>query len=374
MSGVDEAASAFQAVISPRAQEVPTDKPANRETLNAEPMFENLNSGAFGDEPAGGDSDPDPEVVERPTKAKRQRDEESEGPEDEDDEDEDDEDDEEEDTDEEDEEDDEEEEDEEANRELDLDKKVKIKVDGEQVEVPLKEALAGYIRVETFNRRMNSLKEIAGSVEQEAVKVANNRDKYSELLNTLTEQLDSLVPKEPDWDALALSDPQAAFRQKLQWDKYKEQRAALDQEKRRVDVEKNAEATENLKKYVVGERNKMLAAVPEWTNPKIREKDQERMSKVARKVGFTNDEISTVYDHRMMRVLLMAAKYDRLMSRKPQPITTHSRLTKHGSANTRTVPKADVGAQKRLSETGSVDAAAQVFGGILAAEKRQKRK
>jgi hypothetical protein len=371
--GIEEATNAFDAAMNPGST-VDADKSGSggvRETTGIEDLFTNLNVNEGG--VAGGDDTPDEELKPK-AKRKADPDEDDEEADDADAESgDDDADDEDVDADEEGDDDDADDEDDGEEAE-DLLKKVTVKVDGEDVEVTLKEALEGYIRTDTFHRRLNNLREVATTVEQEAVKVAQSRDKYSELLNTLTEQLDSLVPKEPDWAKVAQEDPQNAFQRKLDWDKFKEQRALLEAEKKRVAAEKETEATENLKKFVVSERGKMLQAVPEWNDPKIRNRDQSRMSKVARKVGFSDDEISTVYDHRMMRVLLMAAKYDRLMSRKPVPSTGHSRLTKQGAGASRTAPRADVGAQKRLARTGSIDAAAEVFGGVLANEARASKR
>lgn len=353
MAGIDEAADAFSALINPVANAPAPKKAAPEEAKPTERMFqdnvegpEDVDGPEDDEDEDFGDEDDDPEADEEGADY-------SEGDEDPDEESND---------------------EEEASAKIDDGQKVTVKVDGEELEVPLKEALEGYIRTKTFHSRLNQLREAATTVEQEAVKVAKNRDKYSELLDTLTTQLDSLVPKEPDWDKLAEQDPRAAYDTRVAWDKFKEQRAALESEKARIATEKEAESTENLRKYVVAERGKMLSAVPDWNDSKIRERDQKAMSATAKAVGFSDDEISTVYDHRMMRVLLKAAKYDRLMARKPKVSAGHSKLTKHGPGDRGTAPKADVGAHKRLSSRGDLDSAADVFASVLNNERRASRK
>src|SRR6188472_1850810 len=50
---------------------------------------------------------------------------------------------------------------------LDLDQVVRVNVDGQPAEVSLQEALNGYVRAETFHRRLNQLQEVAKNIEQE---------------------------------------------------------------------------------------------------------------------------------------------------------------------------------------------------------------
>jgi hypothetical protein len=71
----------------------------------------------------------------------------------------------------------------------------------------------------------------------------------------------------------------------------------------------------------------------------------------------------------MLKVLLKASKYDRMMASKPKPVVRQ--VAKPippgtGSAKQRTVQKGVTSAMKRLNRTGSVEDAAAVFDQILA--------
>lgn len=346
MDGLENAAQAFMNDLG--GSEAPArSRGANQETNEPEPVFDNLEDGWDDDgdieEPGneGEEGDLDAE-----TDQEGDADEGQEGDEEEEGDDED------------------QGEDEEAQEkgQVDLEALVQIRVDGEDVEVPLKEALQGYIRTETFHRRLNNLRDVAQTVEAEAVKVAENRDRYSSLLEELTAQLDSLA-KEPDWEDLANKDPQQAFKQRLAWDKYKEQRKALDDERARVKAEKEAEEAEHLARFVQVERTKIAQNNPEWADPKVRERDMNDMVRTAREAGFSPEEIKTVYDSRMVTILKKAAAYDRMTRKKPVPVKKGvQKNVKPGSGASRTGPKASGrSAERRLAKTGSVEAAAKVF-------------
>lgn len=259
------------------------------------------------------------------------------------------------------------------------DHKVTVKIDGKDKDVPLREALDGYIRTETFHTRLNELRDVAMSVQAEAAKVTETRDRYADLLKTLQEQVDSLSPPEPDWDQMAKDHGhEEAFRQKLQWEKFGKQRGAIIEEQARVAKEQREAQVQDLKNYVVAERHKMMKIVPSWNDEKIRKRDMNSMNETALAVGFTQDEVDTVYDHRMMLILRDAAAYRRLIARKPKPNGEVTREAKPGAGATRTAPKAQPRARSNIpsisSDVSSIDVATSVFARELANESRRARR
>jgi hypothetical protein len=145
---------------------------------------------------------------------------------------------------------------------VDLTAQVEVTIDGEAKKVPLKEALEGYIRTQTFHKRLNEVNELKKTVETEAAGVAQARDVYGNMLTALKEQLDSLTPEEPNWDAEFAKDPISASRLQHQWGKYKEQRAAIEGERQRVQQEQQKENIKKLNAYAAAERQKCWSAVP----------------------------------------------------------------------------------------------------------------
>jgi len=93
------------------------------------------------------------------------------------------------------------------------------------------------------------------------------------------------------------------------------------------------------------------------------------MRRTGLSAGFAEEELSQVYDSRMLQVLLKASKYDRMMAAKPKPIVRAQAKPippGAGSARSRTAQRGVTSAMKRLNRTGSIDDAAVVFDQILA--------
>jgi len=90
---------------------------------------------------------------------------------------------------------------------LDLNQRVRVNVDGQAAEVSLHEALNGYVRAETFHRRLNQVGQVAQEVEKERAALAEGRQYYANMIPALLQQLYSLQPKEPDWDKAYAENP-----------------------------------------------------------------------------------------------------------------------------------------------------------------------
>jgi hypothetical protein len=237
-----------------------------------------------------------------------------------------------------------------------------VTVDGERVEVPLREALDGYIRQETFSRRLNFLNEAKETIRNEAVKVVELRNTYSTKLEEAIKLMDIMVPQEPDWEQEYTRDPAAAKVLQQQFNAFKTQREALRTEATRVSEEQKAEDKENHTTWVKTENEKILRNHPQWAKDKdVMAKDIAAMADTARKAGFSDEEIKETKDSRMITLLAKAMKYDRLQANRPKPIRRGNKPVKPGAGSNSTAPKAMTKAQQQLSRTGSVEDAGSVF-------------
>jgi hypothetical protein len=256
---------------------------------------------------------------------------------------------------------------------LPLGSKVRVTVDGEPVEVTVKEALEGYIRTQTFHKRLNEVNEAKKTVEKEQGEVTQARGVYADMLQTLASQLDALTPPEPEWDKEFAADPVGAIQKQRLWDKFKEQRYAVDQERKRVDAETQHENTKKLSQYVESERKLLAEKNPQWTDPtngqKNWERDRAAMDKTARACGFTDAEINNILDHRMISILHKAAQYDRIRAAKPQPVINNGKKpTRPGSGNIGTGQRGMSREANRLARTGSISDATALFQRVLQSE------
>jgi hypothetical protein len=251
-----------------------------------------------------------------------------------------------------------------------LKREVELTVDGEPVTVSLKEALEGYVRTETFHRRMNQLDEAKKIVRRAAADAVQNYEHSMDLAKEMQAHMDKMIPKEPDWDEEFKKNPEQA--RSLQ--KYYEQTKAFRDELRGKMTEAQKKVAESnsvqLAAFAEEESSKFDAMNRKtWSDPKKKAKDLQSMRRTGLTLGFSEDELSQVYDSRMLQVLLKASKYDRMMASKPKPVVknVNKPITPGaGNAKQRTAQRDVSSAMKRLNRTGRIDDAAVVFDQLIA--------
>ena len=243
----------------------------------------------------------------------------------------------------------------------------KIQVDGAEVEVSLNEALKGYQREETFNSRMRQMVEVAKTIDQRGAEAQHARDAYVQLCQRQEEEFKALIPKEPDWDALYKADPAGAHQLEQNFrhvygtlNEIRQRRAQAQQEAWNDNVQRSAAyARAEFDKFC--SRNKL-------TDQASVDKAIGYMRRTAKEAGFSDDEIGSTYDERMLTVLNKAAKYDNMMRNKPLPVQPE----RNGALQPGSAPRVGNGAarsmneaQRRLQATGRVDDAALVMAQFL---------
>lgn len=245
-----------------------------------------------------------------------------------------------------------------------MSREFEVMVDGEEIKVPLKEALKGYIRTETFHKRLNSIDQAATALSEEAEAVVAERTKLIKLYKDAEEKVKILIPEEPDWDKLYEQDPKAARALQKQFDAVKAKHAELKGEREKAEKEAaEAEAVETAK-FAKKEFGK-FAAFTKWRNKEDMGRDLSSMKRTGTAAGFSAEELATVYDSRMLAVLYKASKYDRMMANKPKPVLRGGKPIAPGAGTTRTAHKGADRAMKKLNRTGSIDDATDVFANIL---------
>jgi hypothetical protein len=245
--------------------------------------------------------------------------------------------------------------------------KYKVDIDGQEHEVTLTEALRGYQREETFNSRMKQMSEVAKQIDQRGAEANQARDAYIELCKNQEQEFAALIPKEPDWDALYKENPQAAHQLENNYkavygtlNAIRQRRAAAQQEQANEHARRTAEYARSAFTDFCS-RNKLndQASV---------DKAIGYMRRTATETGFSEDEISTVYDPRMLTILHKAAKYDNMMRNKPLPVQPE----RNGALQPGSAPRVGNSqarlmgdAQKRLASSGRIDDAAAVMAQLI---------
>ena len=196
--------------------------------------------------------------------------------------------------------------------------KYRVKVSGEEVEVSLDELLNGYSRTADYQKKTQSLAEQRKAVEADRVKIdeaAKNRETYAQRLQVI-EQLLQQQDQGQDLASLKSEDPIAyavAMGEKMERDK---QLQAVQMERQRVQQEQQSHQQAQLQKHIQAEQAKLVEAIPEFKDDVKAEVIRRDIRNYAKAQGFTDQELSQVYDSRAVLALYKAAQYDKLMANK----------------------------------------------------------
>jgi hypothetical protein len=251
-----------------------------------------------------------------------------------------------------------------------LSRKVEVTIDGEPAEVTVKEALEGYVRTQTFHQRMNQLDEAKKIVRRAAGDAVQNYEYSMTIAKQMEEHMKALIPPEPNWDDEFKKDPVHAREMQRYYEKANAFKAAIKTQMDDAAKKMNESNINQMAAFAEEEAAKFDSANRKhWTDPKKKAKDLQSMRKTALSTGFSEEELSQVYDSRMLMVLLKASKYDRMMAARPKPVVRQQAKPippGAGSAKQRTAQKGVSSAMKRLNRTGSLEDAAVVMDQIIA--------
>ena len=179
-----------------------------------------------------------------------------------------------------------------------------VKVDGENVEVTLEEALAGYQRQGAFTKRMQELSEGRKALEAEASVVRQNRDKYAQGLELLSNHLQSVQAQEPDWDRLYNELDAKEYARAVQLhNERKNDLAAVEAERGEIHRQQAAENQAAFQQHLVTEKQRLLDAIPAWQDETRMKKERAAVVNYAKTLGYTAEEIQVASDHRAVKAL-----------------------------------------------------------------------
>lgn len=214
---------------------------------------------------------------------------------------------------------------------------VTAKVDGEEVEIPLSEAVQGYQRQKDYTRKTQELSE-------QREEVGKIREAYAQRLEMLAVGLGrNLSP---------------------------EQQEALVSEYNRVATEVEGQMRENLSATVEEEQGKLRESFG-WEDDSEWDEARGQLREYAHSLGYSDEQLSGVHDHRLLSVLEKARRWEEAQSRSKE-VREKTRAEKKPidlQPGTRTgrpsrVP-ATQKARERLKKTGSKRDAEVAIASIL---------
>lgn len=238
-----------------------------------------------------------------------------------------------------------------------------VKVDGKEVTVTLDELQKGYSRTQDYTRKTQQIAEVRKQVEAETQAVRAEREQYAQLLGALQAQLQSSEPQ-VDLDRLYHEDPIEWVRQKEVMRERQEKLGAIQAEQQRLSQLAQYEQQRAMEAQLASQQEALLAALPEWKDPKKAKAEKALVIESAKAAGFTDEDLKSVYDHRLVLLLRKAAMYDQMVSKRQgiKPVVNNGpRPAKPGAAGRVSTTTEATRAKQRLAKTGRVDDAASAI-------------
>ena len=232
-----------------------------------------------------------------------------------------------------------------------------VKVDGKEVAVTLDELQKGYSRTQDYTRKTQQIAEVRKQVEQETQAVRAEREQYAQLLGALQAQLQSSEPQ-VDLERLYQEDPIEWVRQKEIMRERQEKLGAIQSEQQRLFQVTQYEQQRAMEAQLASQQEALLAALPDWKDPKKAKVEKALLVESAKAAGFSDEDLKSVYDHRLVLLLRKAALFDQMVSKRQgiKPVVNNGpRPAKPGAAGRVSTTTESVRAKQRLAKTGRID-------------------
>ncbi len=244
--------------------------------------------------------------------------------------------------------------------------KFTVKASGEEKEVTFDELVSGYQLGSDYTKKTQELAENRKAVEAEAkaiIEAQQVRDTYAQRLQAV-EQLLTMNDSPEDIASMKENDPIGYAVKVAEMTEKKEQLQAVRAEQQRIAQQQQADRAQAMQRQIAQESAKLAEVLPEFSDKAKGEQIRNEIRNYGKSVGFTDQELSQVYDSRHVLVLHKAAMYDKLQKSKPgvqKKVANAPKMVKSGTK----VKQGNNDVQRRqkqqLKGSGKVRDAAKLF-------------
>lgn len=251
--------------------------------------------------------------------------------------------------------------------ELEEPQRFKVKAAGEEKEVTLEELMQGYQLGADYTKKTQELAENRKAVEAEAraiIEAKQVRDTYAQRLQAIEQFLTQGQDSSEDLAAMKENDPIGYAVKVAELTEKKEQLAQVRAEQERIAQQQQADRQQEMARLVQQEATKLSQVLPEFSDPTKGEQIRNEIRNYGKSVGFTEQELSQVYDSRHVLMLHKAMMYDKLQKSKPavnKKVAQAPKMVKSGTKvkeGNRDIRKQQL---NKLKQTGKVRDAAALF-------------
>lgn len=241
----------------------------------------------------------------------------------------------------------------------------KVKASGEEVEVELDELIKGYQQGADYTKKSQALAEQRKAIEAERQHleyVKQERQAYAQKLQALDSFL-SQQNQGVNLDVLKETDPIGYAVAVAEQSQREKQLAVVRNEQQRLAQQQQSEQQASLQNHLRQESEKLTSLIPELATPQG-DAVRKQIRDYAKSIGWTDQELSQLYDSRAVVTLYNGMKYQQLQKSKPEvnkKLQAAPKMMRSGTSAPPVKSSGDKQAMQRLRETGKVTDAARAF-------------
>lgn len=186
----------------------------------------------------------------------------------------------------------------------------RVRVDGQELEVPLPELIAGYSRQADYTRKTTEVAAQRKALEAKEAEIGVALNQYAERLAAVERVITESAPAEPDWEKLRQENPAEYAAQREEYRQRKESLVALKAEQDQVRAAQERKFHEQRSAYIKAQEEALLTAIPEWQDQEKAAPEKAKLVEYAASLGMDADYLDNVTDHRFVLLLRKAMLYD----------------------------------------------------------------
>ena len=230
----------------------------------------------------------------------------------------------------------------------------RVRIGDDEVDLTLEELRLGYMRQGDYTRKTQQVAEGRKAAEAELEALTAQRESYANQLAQLETALNQSEPTQEYWDALQAEDPIEYVKQREALRDRRDALALVQSEQQRVQQEQYQQLQVQTQERLKQEADKLLDVIPEWRDADVATKQKNAVYTYAqRHLGYSEQELSQIGDHRAVNALRKAYLYDELMKQKPAATKKTKQAPKMAKAGQPT-SKREISAKRKRQQLSNI--------------------
>lgn len=245
-----------------------------------------------------------------------------------------------------------------------------VKVNGEERQIPLSELVKGYQLESDYRIKTSQVAEQARAAQAQFQQAQQLQAQYGQALQTYAQQLQAMQPQAPD-PALIDSDPVGYLRQQQAFQNWQGQMQRVQAEQSQLSQRQQQNFAAQQQQHMAAEAELLTKAIPDWADAAKAKAGKAELTKYLKEVvGFDDDRIASVADHRAIVMARKAMLYDQLISKQAAVTEKVAKLPpkapQRPGGGEISPTDGRTRAMQSLKKSGSIDDAANAFAAMLA--------